>query len=87
MSQYRKATPVEQLDAWKHLAFELNLHRTITMDNGSVKACLARIDTWVNAHATGNGERPEKEVQQNVNAAFWENICKNPSAGLKSKVK
>ena len=88
MSKYRKATPVEQLDAWKHLAFEMNLHRTLTMNEAAVKACLARIDNWVNAHGTHNGERSEKEVQRNVNDAFWEHICKNPQAGLKpTKVK
>lgn len=83
MAEYRKPTKDEQLDAWKHLAFKMNLHRTLTGNNAMVVDCLARIDRWVEAHATHNGERSEKAVQQNVNAAFWEHIVQNPSVGLK----
>ena len=80
---YRKPTKDEQLDAWKHLAFQLNLHRTITMNNTAVVDCLRRIDAWVDAHSTSNGYLSDKQVQERVNRAFWEHIVKNPQAGLK----
>lgn len=83
MSKYRKATTTDQLDAWKNLAFELNLHRTITMNEEGVRTCLARIDKWVQSHSTHNGERSEKQVQANVNEAFWQHICRDHRSGLK----
>lgn len=71
----RKPTKEEQIKAWEHLAWQINLHRMITMDEGGVISCLKRIDAWVGAHADANGERPEKEVDANVNAAFWNKIA------------
>jgi len=85
--KYRKPTQQEQLDAWKHLAFEINLHRTVTMNHGAVIECLKRIDSWVSAHGSGNGEKSDKQVEVNVATAFWEHICKNSEAGLKEQKK
>lgn len=82
---YRKPTLQEQADAWKHLAFEINLHRTITMNHGAVVECLKRIDSWVESHGTANGERSDKDVDANVNRAFWEKIAKTPEVGLKAR--
>lgn len=84
---FRKPTQAEQLDAWKHLAFEMNLHRTITMNNGAVVKCLERIDAWVGAHSDRNGEKSEKDIELSIRWAFWNFICKNPVAGLKDQPK
>ena len=80
---YRKPNKQEQLDAWKQLAFEINLYRTVNTDPQGVQECLRRIDRWVNAHQ----ERPGVDAEANVITAFWEQICKNPAAGLKDPPK
>lgn len=82
---YRKPTLQEQADAWKDLAFEINLHRTITMNHNAVVECLKRIDAWVGSHGTGNGERSDKDIDANITRAFWEKIAKNPEAGQKAR--
>lgn len=71
----RKATKDEQLVAWERLAYEINLHRTITMQHDAVISCLKRIDGWVAAHGDANGERSQTEVNANVNEAFWKYIA------------
>lgn len=85
MSKYRKPTKDEELAAWRALAFEINLHRTLTMDNAKINACLARMDAYVSSHRTGNGSIPDPEVNQNVWGAFWEKIAATPEVGLKKR--
>jgi hypothetical protein len=70
---YREPTLREQVDAWQALAWEINLHRTITLNNTAVTKCLERIDDFVNAH----GAR-DKAV---VIATFWEEIAQKPEVG------
>jgi hypothetical protein len=85
MTVYRKPTKDEQLKGWADLAFEMNLHRTITMNQGAVVRCLERIDSWVQAHSDQNGERDDKRIQQNIAAAFWTRIARDATPGIKSK--
>ena len=80
---YRKPTDKEVVKAFNDLAFELNLHRTITMNHGAVVKCLERVDRYVQAHADGNGERTDDRIQQNINRAFWEHLAQDPVAGQK----
>lgn len=72
----RKPTLEEEVLAWRHLAWEIDLHRKITMDHDRVVACLDRLSAWVGAHSDHNGERPESEVLKNVHEAFWKHIAK-----------
>ena len=79
---YRKPLLQEQVDAWNRYAFELNLHRTITMNHERIMECLKRLDSYVGAHSDANGERPEKEVQGNIAEAFWRFIAQAEPATL-----
>jgi hypothetical protein len=81
--RYRKPTPKEEIAAWRALAWQINLHRTITMNEAAVIDCLKRMDAWVASHSTANGERKDSEVQQNVNEAFWKYIAKDETQGAK----
>jgi hypothetical protein len=85
MSKYRKPTKDEEIGAWRALAWEINLHRTITMDGSKVASCLVRMDVYVASHHDGNGTIPDPEVNQNVWGAFWEQIAQTPEYGLKKK--
>jgi len=71
----RKPTQDEELQAWRSLAWRINLHRTVTMNQDEVLDCLKCIDIWVQAHADGNGERSEADVTKNVTSAFWVHIA------------
>lgn len=82
----RSPTPVEEVKAWQRLAFDLNFKRTISLDEQGVYASLRDIDSWVHAHSTANGERPDSEVKKNVAEAFWKYIAKEaPPAKVKRK--
>jgi hypothetical protein len=80
---YRKPTAKEQAAAWHSLAFHINLHRTITMNHEAVVAALKRMDAYVAAHGTQNGERSADAIEANVRRAFWEQIAQDPEAGKK----
>lgn len=82
--KYRKPTLKEEVAAWRALAWEVNLHRTITMNHDAVVKCLQRMDAYVGAHSSANGERPDNEIQQNVNEAFWKHIAKDETQGALS---
>jgi hypothetical protein len=73
---YREPTLREQVDAWQALAWEINLHRTITLNNTAVFKCLERIDDFVNSH-----NARDKAV---VIATFWEEIAQKPEVGQTS---
>ena len=81
----RKPTPEEEVLAWRHLAWELDMHRSITMDERKVIEVLNRISSWVAAHSDANGERPIDEVDKNVSIAFWTKIAKNEPTALPAK--
>lgn len=83
----RKATAEEMLVAWRTIAFELNMHRHIAMNHAGVVACLDRIDKWVNAHSTGNGERTDREIALSVNEAFWKHIARTEPQPLPPRKK
>lgn len=85
MSKYRKPTKDEEIAAWRALAWEINLHRTMTGDKAAINACLARMDSYVSSHRDGNGTIPDPEVNQNVWSAFWEKIAGSPEVGLKKR--
>jgi hypothetical protein len=62
------------------------------MSQEGVVDCLKRIDSFVGAHSDHNGERPDIEVQRNVNHAFWTRIAQSeppalPKRGRPAKVK
>lgn len=65
------------------------------MNHASVVACLDRIDRWVGAHGDHNGERPERDINKNINDAFWLHIAKiepparpeKPKLGRPKKIK
>ena len=80
--RYRKPTKDEEIAAWRALAWETNLHRTITMDHTKVVSCLKRMDAYVGAHASANGERSERDINRNVQEAFWVHIAQKPEDGL-----
>lgn len=82
--EYRKAMPKEYEDAMQRLLFQINLHRSITMNQDRVVECLQRIDAYVAAHADGNGERSDAEVQRNINAAFWTHIVNDHTQGRRN---
>lgn len=71
----RKPTLEEELDGWQKLAWNIDMHRKITLSEQGVISGLNRMSAWVSAHSDHNGERPESEVQQNVNDAFWKHIA------------
>lgn len=81
----RKPTPEEEVLAWRHLAWELDMHRSITMDEKRVIEVLNRISSWVASHSDANGERPEEEVDLNVATAFWTKIAKATPVKLPPK--
>lgn len=83
----RKPTKDEEIQAWHRLAWQLNLHRCITMNHEGVLECLKNIDSWVNAHADANGERPHSEVQRNITNAFWKNIARMEPPAVEKKVR
>lgn len=71
----RKPTKDEEIQAWHRLAWHMDMHRKVTMNEKEVIACLNRMSSWVGAHSDHNGERPESEIQKNVNEAFWKHIA------------
>jgi hypothetical protein len=77
----RKPTPEEELKAIHELFWRIDMGRTVMLNQELVVDCLNRISAWVAAHSTGNGERADHEIQQNVNAAFWKHIaqCEPPA--------
>jgi len=75
MSEVRKPTLEEEVLAWRHLAWKIDLERTLRMDEKAVIAILNRISAWVAAHSDMNGERPEEEVDANIATAFWTQIA------------
>lgn len=81
----RKPTLEEEVLAWRHLAWHIDMHRTITMNEKKVIEALNRITDWVAAHSDANGERPEAEVDKNVSAAFWSKIAQQEPKALESK--
>lgn len=81
----RKPTAEEEILAWRHLAWHIDLHRTVTMDNLQVVDALQRISSWVAAHSDANGERPEVEVDANIATAFWTKIARNDPTALPIK--
>ena len=74
-SRYRKPRPEEELKAWHHLAWHIDFKRKVAMDHAAVVEALDRISAWVSAHSDHNGERPQDEVEDNVNEAFWRKIA------------
>jgi hypothetical protein len=84
-TKFRKPTKDEEIAAWRALAWEINLHRTLTMDHRKVVACLERMDSYVASHRDGNGSIPDPEVNQNVWGAFWTHIANKPEDGLKKR--
>jgi hypothetical protein len=66
----KKPTLKEKLDVYEQFFFRLNFHRTVTMNEKAVFALLRLSDGWCEAHSTANGERGDKEVEENVNQAF-----------------
>jgi hypothetical protein len=60
----------EKLQLLEKLMWRINFHRSISMNEKSVFACLALIDKWVGAHSDGNGERSEKDQKANIQAAY-----------------
>lgn len=79
---FRTPTDKEKVAAWEHLAWHIDFARHISMDEKVVIEGLNRMSSWVASHSDANGERPEDEVQQNVNAAFWKKIAQDEFAGL-----
>lgn len=71
----RQPTPEEEVTAWRRLAWHIDLHRKITMNEPEVISSLNRMSAWVAAHSDANGERPEYDVQKNINEAFWTKIA------------
>jgi hypothetical protein len=66
----KKPTLKEKVEVYEKFLFRLNFHRTITMNEKGVFALLKLADGWCDAHSTGNGEKPDKQIQENVNHAF-----------------
>lgn len=78
----RKPTKDEEIQAWQRLAWHMDMHRKITMNEREVIAGLNRMSAWVGAHSDHNGERPESEIQKNVNEAFWKHIAQKSPPDL-----
>ena len=60
----------EKLEIMEKFFWRLNYHRTHTMNEKSILTMLQMMDRWVNAHSDHNGERPQKDVKANVQAAY-----------------
>jgi hypothetical protein len=87
LGEYRRPTLVEELAAFHMLAWDLNFHRTISMNNTAIINILTRIDSWVGAHGAHNGERSERDIDRQVVTAFWENLAKDANTGKKPRIK
>jgi hypothetical protein len=85
MLKFRKPTLLEEVAAWRALAWEMNLHRTITLNHAQVDLCLRRVDAYVTSHSDANGTRSDPEVNQNVWSAFWLHIANDPTAGQRKR--
>ena len=60
----------ERLETMEAFFWRMNLHRTLTLREDKVKEMLRMMDAWVAAHSTHNGERSDKEIKKNVQAAY-----------------
>ena len=60
----------ERLETLEKFLWRLNFHRTVTMREDKVHEMLRMADAWVASHGDHNGERPEKDVKRNVQAAY-----------------
>ena len=60
----------ERLETMEAFFWRMNLHRTLTMREDKVFEMLKMMDAWVSAHSDGNGERSDKDVKKNINAAY-----------------
>lgn len=85
MSKFRKPTMLEEVTAWRELAWEINLHRTITMDQAKIVECLKRMDSYVASHSDSNGTKRDPEVHQQVWGAFWTHIAQTPDVGQRKR--
>lgn len=74
VGKFRLPTLQEELFAFKQTVWDLNLHRTVTMNEKEIFKILVRYDHWVGAHSAHNGERSDAAIAANVNNAFWEHI-------------
>ena len=77
---YRLPTKDEQIKAWEMLAFDINLHRAITLNPTELEACLSRVDKFVAAHTPG--ALTLLDIRRNVIQAFWEQVARDPKPGL-----
>lgn len=87
LGEYRRPTLIEELAAFHMLAWDLNFHRTISMNNAAINSILARIDSWVSAHGSHNGEHSQQDIDTQVVTSFWEKLSKEPAIGKKPRVK
>jgi hypothetical protein len=85
VKQRREPTLEEEVKAWRDLAWHIDLHRHITMNQPAIIAALDRMSSWVKAHSDHNGERPQEEVQANVATAFWTKIAQAEPVKLPPK--
>ena len=60
----------EKLQILAAFMWRLNFHRTVTMRQDKVLEMLKMSDVWVGAHSDCNGERSEKDIKANVQAAY-----------------
>jgi hypothetical protein len=87
MKNYRTPTQAEQVLAFGNLMHQLHMHRAITMDQERVVKILDRMFSWTAAHSDCNGEASDREIQQKINRAFWEQIVIDPELGLTPRAK
>ena len=60
----------EKLEIMEKFFWRLNFHRSVSMNEHKIFEMLALTDKWVDAHSDHNGERSERDVKANVQAAY-----------------
>lgn len=60
----------ERLEILENFVQRLHFHRTITQNESAVFALLKMADAWTEAHSTHNGERSDKDIKANIQAAY-----------------
>lgn len=69
--QVRHPSQKEKIAVYENLLHELQMNAEVNMNEAAVREIVNRVCRWSYSHRAGNGEFSEKQVQENIDKAFW----------------